>query len=150
MPSELQRNDGEVVSCNMRWWLSMTNGDDPEFPPVARDRPGQDPPEKWPAPGLEMSTMDINDRFPPRTGYYSAKKSFDLPPTKSFHISTAGDRGTGILHVVTAEVEKDADRSITVDIIARYWSFPALTSGSVCLFRRADEDYSVRLEVSIF
>ncbi|KAG8952846.1 hypothetical protein FRC00_006586 [Tulasnella sp. 408] len=158
---------GQVLSCEMRWFLSSKNGlpsqevpdadggiirDDIPLPLTKQDNGSNKLVFDY---GEGSSAkLDEDDEFGVHRGsraYYAATMGFDLPALNltqdegslldSLFLFATGESTSGVIRIVTKEQNDTAtDTRITVDIVSRFWNNEVIGSHtSVCAMRRGRE-----------
>ncbi|KAG8971779.1 hypothetical protein FRB90_010394, partial [Tulasnella sp. 427] len=159
---------GEILTCEMPWFLSPKNGLPRRKFPGNLEWPRQridlnDGGNNGAATQKQLSTnsknrpllpFDDDDGFGIYRGsraYYSAVTSFDLPPLNlgndektvldSLFVFASGETTSGSIQLITEEQsETDIDGRIRVDLVARFWNVAILSQDtSVCAIRRGKD-----------
>ncbi|KAG8952447.1 hypothetical protein FRC04_004507 [Tulasnella sp. 424] len=151
---------GQVLSCEMRWYLSRKNGLPAVETPDEGADPWRDDIELTPKTGLNkfVAQLGLHPTLPDDDGnfgvhrgsgaYYAATMHFDLPSLNftqdsgsaldSLFLFATGDNTSGVIRIITKEQnETTVDTRIQVDVVSRFWNADALRKdASVCAMRR--------------
>ncbi|KAG8915577.1 hypothetical protein FRC01_003610 [Tulasnella sp. 417] len=158
---------GQILSCDMRWFLASKNGlpshevpDDGETPrddiEIGSAKQDNGQAELVINYGDIPSTQleDDDDDFGIHRGsgaYYAATMHFDLPSLNftddegtvldSLFLAASGEAASGVIRIATKEQnETTTDTRIQVDVVSRFWNMEVITLHTrVCAMRRGRE-----------